>query len=301
MIGMLATPRTARPTAFRSGRELVARIQEKRPLATVELRPPRRASGSSGGGVEPWIDLYHAVRRLAALDTLIFTTDNAVGTHEEESIRHLSANVGTDADLSRVIPFLTTKHPLEYCLRFSERAIEAGHRAVVVLGGDQHDGVQRCFPHAVELRQRLRERYPSLALGGWANPYRDPAWQVSLLKREEGLTDFVLTQVVSHHDLPPIERFLAEAEKQALAVPVLFGVFYYRSGNLRTLEALRGLLPVPVQGLDREFAVENLDADTVCRRTLTALAGLGVDRIYLCNLPLGSAAARIGPLWPVRP
>ena len=34
----------------------------------------------------------------------------------------------------------------------------------------------------------------------------------------------------------------------------MFGVFYYRSANPRTLDALKGFLPVPVEGLTREFA-----------------------------------------------
>ena len=34
----------------------------------------------------------------------------------------------------------------------------------------------------------------------------------------------------------------------------MFGVFYYRSANPRTLAALRGFLPVPAEELTREFA-----------------------------------------------
>src|SRR5438552_657404 len=96
--------RAASAPAFRSGRALIARLRDDRPLVAAELRPPRHAT-DGGRGVEPWIDMYHAVRRLAGQDTLIFTTDSATGTREEESLRHLQANLGADADLSRVVPF----------------------------------------------------------------------------------------------------------------------------------------------------------------------------------------------------
>ena len=39
-----------------------------------------------------------------------------------------------------------------------------------------------------------------------------------------------------------------------MALPGVFGVFFYRSANPRTLEALKGFLPVPAEGLTREFA-----------------------------------------------
>ncbi len=282
----------AAPGSFRSGRELASRLQSAATLFAAELRPPRREAA----GVEAWIDLHHAVRRLLADDVLLFTTDNAIGAAEEEGLRHLRANLGSGADLSRAIPFLTVKHPLEYCLRFPERAEGSGHRGIVVVGGDRHDGVARCVPHASDLRRLLRARVPGLALGGWANPHRDPVWQVDLLEREAETTDFVLTQVVSHHDLGPLERFLEEIERRKVTTPVLFGVFYYRSGNRATLETLRGLLPVPIAGLAREFDEEKLRPMDVCGRTVEALARLGIRRFYVCNLPATGAAARIHEL-----
>ena len=281
-----------RPT-FRSGRDLVTRLSAPEPLYTIELRPPRRDPLGTKSR-EHWIDLYHALRRLAGEDTLVFTTDGAVGASEEESLRHLAANLGDDADSSRVIPFLTTKHPLAYCLRFAERAWAAGHRALVVLGGDTQ-GAARCVPHAVDLRRQIRARMPHLALGGWANPYRDPRWQVDLLRREEDTTDFILTQVVSHHELEPVRRFVGEIHQRELKIPTLLGVFRYRSGNARTLTTLSSFLPVPVEPLRAEFAA-GADADEVCRRTLAALTEIGVDRVYLCNLLPGEALARLRSL-----
>ena len=139
------------------------RLAAERPLWAVELRPPRRGVAAA---VEPWIDMYHAVRRLIGSDTLVLTTDDAIGDRDEENLRHLSANLGPDTDLSRVVPFLTTKHPLDHCLRFPERALDSGHRASVIVGGDQHDGIARCVPHASDLRGLLKEHHPGLALGG---------------------------------------------------------------------------------------------------------------------------------------
>jgi len=273
-----------RVPAFRSGRELVARLVRPEPLLTVELRPPAR-HGTRGAGVESWIDLHHAVRRLTTDDTLVFVTDSAVGAPEEESLRHLKANVGGDADPSRVVPFLTSKHALSYCLRFPDRAFDAGHRAVVILGGDKDEGPPRCVDHAVELRRRLRQQAPRVALGGWANPYRDPAWQVDLLAQEEGVTDFFVTQVVSHHDLEPVERFLDETSRRNLSIPTLFGVFFYRSASPRTLGTLSSFLPVPTEALQQELGVDGVSPVESCARTVRALMSLGVRGIYLCNLP----------------
>src|SRR5439155_1592396 len=81
-----------------------------------------------------------------------------------ENLRHLVANLGPDARRSHIIPFLTSKHTLEYCLRYAERAHENGFRTLVVLGGDRHDGVPRCVEHASELRSMMRKRVPGRLL-----------------------------------------------------------------------------------------------------------------------------------------
>ena len=73
-------------------------------------------------------------------------------------------------------------------------------------------------------------------------------------------------------------------------------MFFYRSGNPKTLKALGPLIPVPEAGLLREFGDEGLDPLAVCVRTLTALGALGIHRVYLCNLPAASAVARLEQL-----
>lgn len=264
------------------------RVREERPLLAAELRPPRR-DVSPQASLESWIDTYHGVRRLLDRDTVVLLTDSAVGQHEEESLVHLTSNLGPDADPSRIAPILTCKHALEYCLNFPVRASERGHRALVVLGGDRHDGVARCVEHAYELRQVIRRRVPALALGGWANPNADAARQVGFLKAEENTAEFYLTQIVSHYDLPPVDAFLGESARQGLALPGLFGVFYYRSASRRTLRALASFFPVPEAGLRRDLAPGGPGPDEVCARSIAALRARGVSRVYVSNLePTGA-------------
>jgi len=65
-------------------------------------------------------------------------------------------------------------------------------------------------------------------------------------------------------------------------------VFYYRSANPRTLEALKGFLPVPAEELTREFEGGDT-AEDICARTIRTLAGAGVRHFYISNLPIGRA------------
>ena len=66
--------------------------------------------------MEAWIDTYHAVEGLARLGTYSFLTDGAVGAQKEDNLRHLIANLGKDVSREHIVPFLTTKHTLSYCL-----------------------------------------------------------------------------------------------------------------------------------------------------------------------------------------
>jgi len=65
--------------------------------------------------------------------------------------------------------------------------------------------------------------------------------------------EFYLTQVISHYDVEPVARFIRATERRGLALPGLFGVFFYRSANARTLAALNSFLPVPFEGLTRDL------------------------------------------------
>jgi hypothetical protein len=182
--------------------------------------------------MEVWIDMYHSIQRLARRDTIIFLTDNAVGT---------------------------------------------------VLGGDHTAGAPRCVPHARELRQLIRRRVPSLDLGGWANPHRPPAEQVDFLLDDGFGAEFYLTQVVSHHSIRAVERFLEEVRRRGVTYPGVFGVFLYRSAKPATLARLSDFFPVPAAELTREFEA-GLTPEEICAKTVRALRDVGADKVYLSNL-----------------
>ena len=81
-------------------------------LVAAELRPPR-AELATAASMDAWIDTYHAVRGLTRRGTFVFLTDSAVGLREEDNLRHLVTNLGSDVPRSHVVPFLTCKHTTE--------------------------------------------------------------------------------------------------------------------------------------------------------------------------------------------
>ncbi|MBM3776965.1 MAG: hypothetical protein FJW23_01835 [Acidimicrobiia bacterium] len=260
-------------------------------VVAAELRPPR-AELDASEGIDAWIDMYHAVRNLVRQSVRVCLTDSAVGTQEENNLRHLVANLGPDVPRERILPFLTSKHSLQYCLSYAEQAWQQGCSSLVVLGGDRTVGRARCVEHAWQLRQAIRSHEPRLVLGGWANPHADPGRQVEYLLDDHFTAEFYLTQVVSHLDLAPVDAFLDEVATRGVPYPAMFGVFYYRSANPRTLDILSRFLPVPVDGLLREFANGATPVD-VCARTLRALMDRGVRHCYVSNLPLSGATATL--------
>ena len=257
-------------------------------LVAAELRPPRATLGPRAG-MEAWIDTYHAVEGLARLGTYSFLTDGAVGQQEEDNLRHLIANLGDDVPRKHIVPFLTTKHSLSYCLRYADRAWETGFRSLVVLGGDTTVGAPRVVPHGADLRQLIRTRQPQLTLGGWANPHGDIDNQVDFLLKNNVTADFFLTQVVSHHDRIAVEHFVAAAHRRQLTLPGVFGVFFYRSASIDTFKFLAQFLPIPATHLAAEFEA-GLTAIQICARSIAMLRQLGLTNIYISNLPIGTAA-----------
>jgi hypothetical protein len=266
-------------------------LQSGSAVVAAELRPPR-AELEAAASMDAWIDTYHAVRGLTRHGTFVFLTDSAVGMKEEDNLRHLVINIGADVPRSAIVPFLTCKHPLEYCLAYADRAAQQGFSALVVLGGDRNVGPPRCVDHAWELRQRIRRHQPGLTLGGWANPHGAASEQVGHLLDDRVNAEFYLTQIVSHHSLAGVERFLNEAARRGLAMPGIFGLFYYRSANRRTLDALKSFLPVPADNLTSEFQAGD-SADDICARSIRVLRSAGVRHFYISNLPLGRATATL--------
>jgi 5,10-methylenetetrahydrofolate reductase len=269
--------------------DILTALRSGVPVLAAELRPPR-AELAANEGMDAWIDTYHAVKRLTRQGTYVFLTDSAVGAEEEDNLRHLVTNLGTDVPRQRIVPFLTSKHPLEYCLSYAERAHQSGFPALVVLGGDKSIGPPRSVEHAWQLRALLRSKDHTIALGGWANPHADAERQVDYLSAGDFHAEFYLTQIVSHHDVAQVGRFVSAASRRGLKLPGIFGVFFYRSANPRTLQTLRSFLPVPVEGLSREFAAGDSPED-VCARTIRTLRAAGAQHFYISNLPIGRAQA----------
>lgn len=272
-------------SALRAGSTVIA----------AELRPPRAELGSLEG-MDAWIDMYHASRSLTRQGIPVLLTDSAVGTQEENNLRHLVANLGRDVPRDRVVPFLTAKHSFEFCLTYAEQAWQHGFPALIVLGGDRSVGRARCVEHAWQLRREIRQRQPRLSLGGWANPYADLEQQVAFLADERFTAEFYLTQIVSHLDVAPVERFIAATRERGLeGMPGVFGVFYYRSANPRTLKQLSQFLPVPVEALAAEFASGATPVD-ICARTLRAMMDVGARHFYISNLPLLGASSTLNAI-----
>jgi 5,10-methylenetetrahydrofolate reductase len=272
----------------------LSQLRESTSVVAVELRPPR-AELEAAEGMDAWIDTYHAIRSLTRHDVRVMVTDSAVGAQEENNLRHLVANLGDSVGRHTVIPFLTTKHSLEFCLAYADQAVHNGFPSLVVLGGDKHVGRARSLEHAWQLRRLIRERHPDLELGGWANPIADPLKQIDFLLRPDVHADFFLTQIVSHHQADRVGAFLEAARSNGLAMPGVFGVFYYRSANAKTLEMLSQFLPVPVDALKQEFSQGATPID-VCARTIRFLVDMGARHFYVSNLPAKKTAATLNTI-----
>ena len=279
------------PDASRSPSAALARLRDPAPLIAVEMRPPQ-VGLSAAQSMNTWIDMYHAVGRLAKRDTIVFITDNAVGQAEEENLGHLAANLAGDVSPAKLVPFLTAKHSLDYCLKYAARAVSLGFDTLTILGGDKSVGPPRCVEYAWQLRRIIREKVPGATLGGWANPLHGHSAQVDYLLQSEFTAEFYLTQIVSHYSVRPVEAFLAEASRRGVSMPGMFGVFYYRSAKPATLETLSQFLPVPVGELQAEFAGGGTP-ESVCARSIRELTAAGVRHFYVSNLPIGRAAATL--------
>lgn len=268
--------------------------RESSSVIAVELRPPR-AELAAAAGMDAWIDTYHAIKSLTRHDVRVMVTDNAVGAQEENNLRHLVTNLGDAVARHNIVPFLTTKHSLEFCLAYADQTVHNGFPSLVVLGGDKHIGRPRCLEHAWQLRREIRRRHPNLELGGWANPTADPLRQVDFLLQPDANADFYLTQIVSHHQVDRVRAFIEAGRSSGLTLPGVFGVFYYRSSNPKTLDMLSQFLPVPLEELKQEFAAGATPVD-ICARTIRSLIDLGAKHFYVSNLPVKKTAVTLNTI-----
>src|SRR2546425_12537513 len=172
---------------------LKALRDSKRLLLNIEMCPPRMDLPLEQS-VDAWIESNRLMRKIISLGRFVFMTDGAIGRREEPNLRHVTINLGAEADRARIVPILTTKHSLEYCLEFAQRAYTLGFTSLVVLGGDKSDETARCVAHAYELRRLIRQTVPAMTLGGWANPHGGRR-QAELMLDPEYSADFYLGQI----------------------------------------------------------------------------------------------------------
>jgi len=263
----------------------------KRFLLNVEMCPPRMDLPLEDS-VDAWIDSNRLMRKIISLGRFVFMTDGAIGRREEPNLRHVTINLGSEADRSRIVPILTTKHSMEYCLEFAQRSYTLGFTSLVVLGGDKSDDAPRCVEHAYELRRLIRQRVPGITLGGWANPHGGSR-QVEFMLHPEYSADFYLAQIVSHYQTQAIDGFINETHRVGVKIPGIFGVFYYRTPNPKTFAMLSKFIPIPVDELKRDFAA-NIHPEEICARSVHALLQRGVKNVYVSNLPMSTAADTFG-------
>ena len=148
---------------------------------------------------------------------------SAVGAQEENNLRHLVTNLGDAVGRHKVMPFLTTKHSLEFCLAYADQAVHNGFPSLVVLGGDKHVGRPRfsstrgsCAPDP--------PASPEPELGGWANPTRIPC------ARSTTCSSPMQRGFLPDADrvAPPGRRVMRSSSRpvQRPRDPGVFGVFY---------------------------------------------------------------------------
>ena len=245
-------------------------------------------------GMDVWIDMYHAVRRLARDGTFVLLTDDAAGNPEEESLAHLAANLGAAADLETVVPFLTCKHAVGYCRLFARRAAGLGVAGVAVVGG-------RPLRRARTMRPRTA-RTCARSCGANSPGSRSEGGRTRTGTRSSRPASSPRTTSPRTSSSPRSSRTTRSAGWSASApswtawawdVPVVYGVFLYRSANPRTLRQLSRYFPVPAREIAAEFAA-GMSADEICARSVRRLREAGAEKVYVSNLYGRDAARRLG-------
>ena len=59
--------------------------------------------------VDAWIDSNRLMRKITSLGRFVFMTDGAIGRREEPNLRHVTINLGAEADRARIIPINSRK------------------------------------------------------------------------------------------------------------------------------------------------------------------------------------------------
>jgi 5,10-methylenetetrahydrofolate reductase len=255
----------------------------------VELRPPLAGLGRDAR-IDAWIDLHDSIGRFVRDGHWILLTDDAVGEAEEENLGHSLANLPDDVPRDRIVPILTCKHSLEYCLLYGKRAAGAGIETLTVVGGDP-GGPARCVPHAYLLRDRLRASVPGLTLAGWANPHRDPEEQFGFLE-DDFHADLSLTQIVTDESVGHLASLASRIARSGLDLPLVAGIFHFHNADPRRLEMLGRFFPVPAERITREYDA-GVEPEAFTARAVRAARDAGASAVYVSNVGLGRGARRL--------
>ncbi|MDT8367926.1 MAG: hypothetical protein RQ745_01875 [Longimicrobiales bacterium] len=262
---------------------------EDPPPVLVELRPPL-AGLDRAARIDMWIDLNDAIGRFTRDGHRVLFTDDAVGEVEEENLGHVLANLPPEAPPDRIIPILTCKHTLDYCLLYARRAHASGIRTLLVVGGDP-GGPSRCVPHAFELRARLNALVPDLDLAGWANPHRDPDEQFDFLAHDFH-AGFSLTQIVSHASPGHLEGLAERIVAEGLDLPLVAGIFHYHNADPERLSSLDRYFPVPAREITRAYEA-GVEPERWTAQSIRSALDAGATSVYLSNLGVTGGPRRL--------
>ena len=142
----------------------------------------------------------------------------------------------------------------------------------------------------------IRAREPRLALGGWANPYADAAQQVDFIADDRFTAEFYLTQVVSHLELAPVERFVDEIApaRPRPRFPACSASSTTAAPISRHSKCLSTFLPVPVEAArasSRPAQPPSTSARGRFARCASSASGTSTSAICRCTMHQGCLAA----------
>ena len=107
---------------------------------------------------------------------------------------------------SRIIPFLSAKHSLDYCMMFARRAVSNGCEALAVVGGRHERPAPTLRRARVPASRHHPVRVPfAHARGGGRIRTPTRPSRSTTFARGDFEADFFLTQIVSHHSLSVVE------------------------------------------------------------------------------------------------
>ena len=187
-----------------------AHVSLLRVAAVGQTRSSPRSSGRRAPssdpleGMDAWIDTYHAIRALDAPGRRRSSSPTAPSARRKRTTCGTSSRTsGATLPRDRVVPFLTSKHSLDFCLSLCRAGVAARvSRRSSCSAATRRVGRPRCVEHAWELRQRdprARAAPRRSAAGRIRTPM--PAQQVDFLLDDSFTAEFYLTQVVSHLDM----------------------------------------------------------------------------------------------------